>query len=385
MAVKCWARGLERVVMQGFEPSHGYAGSARLAAAPATPDGPGAAPYRPAVIRAPLAVLPTAFCVREISLRSVVPADWDAQMRAAWASMRSAHAHLRALALKYPLPSRVRVFSIAFGGAPDVPIGWFTIKRDGKVSEFYDGVLLLPDYAHLWGEALGAALAHLGPGVYRYGWPWSLEQSREAALREFPGARVIEATGIVVQGVDFSRWPDWASYYASLSQNSRRNAKKVAAVLGDGAVTVRRGTAILRDVPTLVSLRRAMYARKAMAFNAPRAALAGVMNALLCPSQAIIASIKVDGAVRSIMRLVEFGTKTYYLDGAAASGGDGAAWYLTLDVLQRAHRHCPTGKFLMGFYIVGTELSEGLIRARQSVRVTDWPTSVVTFEWQPAT
>lgn len=322
-----------------------------------------------------------ALTVREVALGDIGAAEWDAAMAQVGGSMRSAFGHLRALSFKQPW-RRPLIFAVILPGTPK-PIGYFTIRFRRDVREFYDGILLDPGHAERWPAAMTAALTACGPGTYRYGWNWSLEASREDDLRALPGVAVETTINAVVQGIDFARWPTWDLYRAKISQNTKRNVKKFTARFADAPVVRRSRLASILDIFTLVKIRGEMYARKGMAFNALGAIVGHLANLVLCPAQGVIASVRGRDQVAATMRLVENRDVTYYLEGSAKADEDGAASYLGLSVLKRAYQAFPKGKFLMGFYIAGDELAEGLIRSRNALRVSDWPNSIVTFAWHP--
>ncbi|MFE1601525.1 hypothetical protein [Methylobacterium sp. ID0610] len=319
--------------------------------------------------------------IRAVDPRRYDRHEWDSEMARVGGSVRSTHAHLRGLSLKRPWRP-TRSFAVTLVGETR-PIGYFTLRRKGSVWEFYDGLRLAPEHAHRWDAAMASSLAACGPAIYRYGWTWSPEPSREAALRGIAGVEVLATVEAVVQGIDFANWPSWEAYRAAISQNAKRNARKFEARLREAPVVMRRGARSLVDLWHLVRMRREMYARKGIAFGALGALAGHLANLLACPRDGLIASVRGDERVAAIMRLVEHLETTYYFEGSHIPGEEGAAWYLTLAVLQRAYRAAPFGKFLMGFYIVGDELAEGLIRSRTSLRVTNWPTAIVTFAWQP--
>jgi hypothetical protein len=231
---------------------------------------------------------------------------------------------------------------------------------------------------------MAVALSEGGAGLYEYGWAWSLEPCREESLKSIDGVSVLGSEQIVVQGVDFSKWSNWNDYYRSISENCRRNAKKAEKAFPDLKFVISSGRSALAVAPKLLGLRDAMYKRKGVSFSPLRTFLSYVANILVAPSQSNIAYVMGGGKVRAALRIVEFGPLSYYLDGAISSDSDGAGWYLMLNLLRRAYDRFPDGKFLMGYYHEKTRdlaSGAGLLRSRKSLRVSDWPTSVVSFRW----
>jgi hypothetical protein len=323
--------------------------------------------------------------VSEVDLRRLAPADWDNNAIRSGASMRSAHSHLARLGWKFFLRGSPRTFEVYLDrGDRRTQIGHYTIVSRRGVKTFYDGLNLYPEYRDWWVDAMTAALAHAGPGGYEYGWQWNPEPSRDAQLRAIAGVNISSTRPILIQGVDFSKWACWESYYRDVSENVRRNARKAEKLHGDLAPAVVTGLAALRKLPVFVGMRRAMYRRKNLPFNPVRTFVGYALSILACPSQAVIALAVGGGRVLAVQSLVEFADSHYYLDGAASNDPDGGAWYLQMAMLRRAYERTPKGKFLMGYvdFALDDGVAEGLLRSRRSLRVSDWPTSLIRFEWR---
>lgn len=310
------------------------------------------------------------------------PDRWDAYALRCGASMRSAHAHLKRLGLKHLGRAKPHLCELRLG---DTRIGHFTLISKGSNHSFYDGVNLLPEHRHRWRDAMAAALAEAGPGSFEYGWQWSPEPGREDDIAAIPGASLIAARQILIQGVDFSNWPTWDAFYKDISENIRRNAKKAEKLHPDLKVSVIQGLPALRRARDLVAMRQAMYRRKNLPFNPLRILAGYVLSFVSCPAQAMIAVAEGGGRILAIQNNVEFGDVHYYLDGAAASDTDGGAWALQLAMLKRAYERSPKGRFLLGYtdLPVADQSAEGLLRSRRSLRASDWPTSLVRFQWAP--
>jgi hypothetical protein len=321
--------------------------------------------------------------VRPVDLGSFDPTEWDSYAVRSGASMRSAHEHLRRLQLRFHWVRSITTYSIHL--YPDEMIGHFTILKGFGSNRFYDGLNLLPEHRHLWASAMAAALSEGGDGLYEYGWTWSLEPCREESLKSMDGVTVLASEQIVVQGVDFSKWSNWIAYYKSISENCRRNAKKAEKTFDDLKLIISTGRSAISVAPRLLRLRDAMYRRKGLPFAPLRTLLGYLANILVSPSQSNIAYVMGGGKARAALRIVEFGPLSYYLDGAISSDSDGAGWYLMLNMLRRAYDRSPDGKFLMGYYHENTRdlaSGAGLLRSRKSLRVSDWPTSIVSFRWE---
>jgi hypothetical protein len=325
--------------------------------------------------------------VSEVRLNQFDRQTWDRNAARSGASMRSAYAHLHGLRLKLLFRGVPKLFHIYLEtDGQRTQIGQYTLifRRDARV--FYDGLNLYPEHRGLWTAAMTAVLAAAGPGTYEYGWQWVPEPPRDAELRAMPGVNLTHVRPILVQGVDFSNWSDWESYYRDISENIRRNAKKAEKLHGDLKFDLVTGLAALTKVPALVAMRGAMYRRKQLAFSPLRIFAGYVTSILACPDQAMISMVSGGGRTLAIQNNVEFADFHYYLDGAAANETEGGGWFLQLAMLRRAYERAPKGKFLLGYtdLPVDDQTAEGLLRSRRSLRASDWPSSLVRFDWRPA-
>ena len=325
--------------------------------------------------------------VTKVDLSRLDADDWNDHAMGCQASLRSAYAHLRHIGLRHILRGVPCIYQVMYeaGGKPE-RIGHYTLIRGAKLNKFYDGIILSPEYRHLWAEAMEAALAEAGRGIFDYGWQWFPEPARDAELVTIPGVKLLSTRPILIQGVDFANWPDWESYYRDISENIRRNAKKAVKLHPDLDIAVSSGLKSLRRVIDLVRMRGTMYRRKGMPFHPIRMFAGYILNFLTCPEQAMIAMAVSSNRILAIQNIVEFGSTHYYLDGAAATDTDGGAWNLQLAMLKRAYDRFPAGRFLLGYtdLPVADQSAEGLLRSRRSLRASEWPTSLVRFEWTPS-
>lgn len=329
---------------------------------------------------------PTKMSVSEVRLGQFDRQTWDRNAARSGASMRSAFAHLHGLGLKFLFRGVPKLFHVYLEvDGERTQIGQYTLifRRDARI--FYDGLNLYPEYRGLWAAAMTAVLADAGPGTYEYGWQWTPEPPRDTELRTIAGVTLTQVRPILVQGVDFANWPDWDAYYRDISENIRRNARKAEKLHGDLKFSLVTGLAALTKVPALVTMRGDMYRRKHLAFNPLRIFAGYVTNILACPAQAMIGVATSGGRILAIQNNVEFADFHYYLDGAAGSETDGGGWFLQLAMLRRAYERTPKGRFLLGYtdLPVDDQTAEGLLRSRRSLRASDWPSSLLRFDWRP--
>jgi hypothetical protein len=320
----------------------------------------------------------------EIPARSANAAAWNAFAIACGGSFRSERRHLRGWAAKHIGRYRLRLFELRSGaGAGAERIGQCAVGVGRHDSMFLDRPLLAPGGEPRWTDAVDALLAKLGPGRYRYGWELNMEPDRTAELAEIGGVTIASSRPITVQAIDFSGWPDWPSYWRSISNNVRRNVKKARSEIPDLDLVTRRGPAAVRSVPDLIRLRSVMYDRKGIRFRAAGATAAAVGSALVGSGNAFVSIACGDGRPLAALSGVDFGPNTYYLDGGSRSDNQGASWYLLTESIRSAYDADPQGRFVMGYVDHATHdesVGGGLLRSRQSCRVSDYPTAMVTFD-----
>jgi len=321
----------------------------------------------------------------------VDPRQWDAFAQISGASYLSAHRQLRAWAIKHWRDYDLNLFEIYVdeGGARR-KIGQCAVAVGLHKRLFLDRLQLLKDDPILWRQAMSALLQELGPGHYEYGWRWSLEPPREQDFARIKGVVVERIQPLFVHAVDFGQWPTWESYLKSVSLNCRRNARRAAADLPDLSLEVRQGRRGLLPCLALLRLRSAMCRRKFLPFNGWRSAISYLGMVIRCPESTITAVVSAGGRSLAALIEVEFGSNTYFLDGASRQENSGAAWYLQLAMLRRAYERDPaSGKFVMGYVDYATHTEErggGLLRSRRALRVTEYPTSLISLTYQfPAT
>ena len=312
------------------------------------------------------------------------PDTWDDFAQRCATSYECAHAYLRAWALKNRF--RLRLFEIFMQeDGPPQKIGQCAVGVGRVTSVFLGELQLLTMYSSFWTSAMTALLGHLGPGHYSYGSTQSIEKSREEDLKQISAVTIESVRPLVVHAVDFSRWPTWDDYWRAISSNGRRNARRAELLIPDLSIAIHQGHQAALDLPTLLSLRAAMYRRKGLSFGPWRAGLSGLGMILTCPQDVFTAVVSGQNRVLGAIFGVEFGPHVYYDSGGSRPDNGGAAWHLTLAMLRRTYERNPrTAKFIMGYVDYATHdenIGGGLLRFRQSCRVSAYPTGVVRFAY----
>lgn len=336
---------------------------------------------RPAVVEAP-APLPPVLRVSELA-RAVDAAQWNDFAQLCGGSMRSASGYLKGWSLKHRARYRLRMLEIhADGDGGPRKIGQCAFGERRGFRVFIDKLQILPGFEGHWDTVMRAVLAHVGPGEYRYGWELNLEPPREDRLRRMPGVVVDKVRPLVVEVVDFSRWPSWDEYWRAVSKNSRRNAKKAQTEIPDLSLVVRSSYGALTQIPALLQLRSRVSKDKGLNFRAWKDGLSHIAGILSNRSYALSALAVGGGRPLAAFYGFEFGARTDYLNGGSEAENGGAAWFLMLSMLQRAYEKNPVGKFVMGYVdhaLHDDAVGAGLLRSRRACRAVAVPTSVVTF------
>jgi hypothetical protein len=322
--------------------------------------------------------------VREVSPFGVDPVAWDAFAASAGGSIRSTHAHMMGRLAKGFGRLRLRVLelhSVEYG--VDRKIGQCVVgMRAGRSALFLDRIQLLHAYEGLWGQAMRAVLDHVGAGDYEYGWELNLEPSRENDLAQLAGVVVERSTQLVVQAVDFSRWPSWNDFFAALRKGARQSAQFAKRDLPGLAIQVRTGRSSIGMAPALLQLRSALARRKGLRHHLARLALCYLGWILFSPDLTLMATAKHGRRVLAAHLGADFADNSYYLDGASVERSLGASWALLLTMMQRAYDRNPKGRFVMGYinYAIHDPCrGDGLLQSRAACRVSDYPTAIVHF------
>ena len=323
--------------------------------------------------------------VSEVFLASVRAVDWDAFAALCGCSVYATRAHLAAWALKHRLKYRLRLFELyceVDGSSTKIGQCAVGVSRHGA-SQFVDRIQLLPEF-NGWPQAMAALLAKLDPGEFQYGWELNLEPPRQEELSALPGVTISQATPLVVNAIDFSRWDSWESYYYGMRKGARQSAQFARRDIPDLRFKTWTGRNSMRAIPALLRLRWQLSRRKGLGLRVGDL-LASYLGWMAVSPYYTVTRLAL-GAGRTLAAYygAEFGANTYYLEGASEPGNQGASWALLVSMIQRAYVRNPKGTFIMGYVNYAThdeEVSGGLLSARTACRVSEYPTSVIRFQY----
>lgn len=334
---------------------------------------------------------PTAPASRKAGKRIVVERDhstdelsWDRFAALCGASFRAAHRALGAWQFDHHLMHVMRRYAV-FLERPSgrVRIGQAAIGFGPTLRVFAEGLQLLPEHRGFWREAMSALLSHCGAGLYHYGSGWSLEPPRENECAAITGVRVVDTQAITMHAIHFSRWSCWDDYFREVSYNARRNVKKAEKLQERLTIESHRGLRMMRNARHLLSLRRGLYARKAVEFSMLSSAARLLLRATVMREHAFIALARIDGAPVSAFGGITFGDNTYFLDSGSIKEDNGAYWFLMMRVIREAYERAPLGHFVTGPYYHDAPVSAGLDFFRYQCEAQGNPTSKFTFDYRP--
>jgi hypothetical protein len=309
--------------------------------------------------------------------------EWDDFAQSCSGSYHCSRGYIAAMRLTH----EIHIFELFLGenkiGQSVVAKPYFR-KSGSRV--FLDTIQLCPTHEAHWPAAMKAILRTLGPGRYRYGSVLSvLAPPSDDDFRRIAGVTIQSTETYQVHTIIFSSWTNWETYYQALSTNAKRNAAK--AIKSDPNIRVESFTG-WHSLPYFLQIlwmRRSMYLRK----NTDLGVLAWMVRFIrrLVFLRRYISVVRViyHGRHTAFACIVQFGRQAYYVDGASIRENGGSAWYLLTDVIRKSWDICPTGMFVMGFDGPGLRDQfagwDNVLRQRQQCRVSQIPTSVVTFDY----
>lgn len=246
-----------------------------------------------------------------------------------------------------------------------------------------EGLLLVPEHEQDWAVALEAVMKVKGAGAYEYGWAWSLLPSRAEQIAALPGVTISKTRDIDVHAIDFKNWPDWKAYYAGISTNVKRNIKRSSASRPSMKITERTGYKAVADIQAFVRLRQDTFARIGTDPGTARMTASYALNMLLAPEHTVMFMARDAGVPLSGLLGYEFGDDFYYWHGGSSNDNDGASWAVLVRAVERWFDRHPNGRFIMGY--IDPDLPgpgrEGLLRQRQSLRKSDFKTSIIEYTY----
>ncbi len=267
--------------------------------------------------------------------------------------------------------------TLAEGGAK---IGQCCLIDDGKVRRFHDGLQLAPAYRTLWPGALKAVM-NLAPDVeHIYGNEVSLEPCRAADLSSMACIEVLNVRNVTVHFVDLAKFESWEAYYSAISTNVKRNVKRAEARVPSLQLIDTAGRSAFWAAKDVTDLITAVRERKKLRTQ-QASWLRLAKRVLVTPEGLCVTRMIEQGQCQAVAYCHTFGPNTFYLRGGSSEESDGASWLMLVTLLKRQWERDRTGRFVLGFidFTLGDEGREGLLRQRNSLRKSDFDTSIIRF------
>lgn len=313
--------------------------------------------------------------IREVTRSTVT--GWDEFAKATGASMEVSRGWLDGWRLRHL--GRVRLFEVVAG---DTKVGQCAVLGNGGNHDLRDGLMLDKQAHSLWPQAMAVLLSRLGPGQYRLGSKWSPASPADAALADVPGVTIASQKGFIVQAVDFSRWPDWESYWQGVSSNVRRNVAKGYRD-SEHLVDLSHGRPALRRLPLVLRGNLAAHRRKSLGRLGWRVTAHMAGEGLACRDHLVVAALQSGQQPITCRASIAFGRRVHYLGGGGSSDA-GAGWLVMHALLQQAHAQGPGAMFIMGPFDPERHdeaIGGGLLRSRRACRVSDLPARITRFSF----
>jgi hypothetical protein len=264
-------------------------------------------------------------------------------------------------------------------------IGQCAVLVGSTVRTFSDQIQLLPDYNYLWKDALLGILDNLGPGEYIYGSEWSTEIARDQDLACIDGLKIKRVRPIYLEVVEFETWPDWDSYWKSISSNARRNFNKVNNKEEGERLTISENIARIKYIYALLRLKNATFIRKKIGNMIPLTLMRHILRYAVLRKNIRSVVCRKGPVVLGFATCVDVGRHIFYLEGGAERAVAGVGWYTLLNAIRYAFdRTGGRGAFVMG-PVDDETLTQaawsGLARSRLSCRATRRRQAMINFQW----
>jgi hypothetical protein len=269
------------------------------------------------------------------------------------------------------LASRLCIFEIYLQGLRE-KIGLCALAVKRREIRFIDRLLLLPAHDGEWTNCMGAIIARFGARNYRYGSHWNAEDPK--SIKPSPPFSVEQTwvRNFHLDAVDLGQWKDFDHYTRSISSNIRRDLAK-AIKEGTVSIQTRHGWSALRNIITLIVVRRHVMQKNGRPFSLLADALVHLGKIALFGKRACIVTVSQASTKYAALFCIEFGDCLYYVSGGVLPNEIGLGSFIMVKTIERWQAAHPQGRFVMG-YVIGQkrpeEYTEGALLYRRKLRVT---------------
>ena len=307
---------------------------------------------------------------------------WEDFAKAARATWTAAPDQIRLAALTRPrrvLP--MEFFDDRNGVAHKVGQG--CLVQSAVATSFLAGLQLQPGVS--WRDCMAAALRNSPAGSYVYDDHWSIAPSRAPELATIPGVTIKNVREITVHAIDLAHFSSWDSYYKEISTNVKRNVKKAEKSLPDLQIATWVGQSAVLKLASLLHLRRVTFERKGMPYKPVREAVRKFASFTLAASNLVVSIASAGGQDLAFIHGYDFGDLFYYFEGGSIDDSTGASWKLIVESVKALYARAPKGVYVMGYLDESAPAfaREGLMRQRNSMRKSDFPSAIITFDYAP--
>jgi Acetyltransferase (GNAT) domain len=342
------------------------------------------AEFRPAFLLEDVAVLQRPLTIAKRCSLVSLGRPWEDFAKAARATWSAAPDQIRYTALARA--GRLQLSPVEFfadGNAAAHKLGQGCLAKNKAATSFMAGLQLKPGVS--WRNCMAAALRTSPPGTYVYGDPWSIAPSRAPELATIPGVTIKTVTEITVHAIDLSNFSNWDCYYKDISTNIKRNIKKAESSLPDLKIATWRGHSAVLKLASLLHLRKVTLERKGIAYNPLREAVRKLSSFTLAASNLVVSMASAGGRDLAFIYGYDFGDVFYYFEGGSIEDSHGGSWKLLVESVKALYARAPKGVYVMGYLDENAPgfAREGLLRQRNSMRKSDFPSAIVTFDYAP--
>ena len=310
---------------------------------------------------------------------------WENFAKAARATWRAAPDQIRYAALARAARLQISPVEFFADNSGMDKLGQCCLVKSKADTSFLAGLQLQPGVS--WRECMTALLRSSPPGTYVYDDRWSIAPSRAPELARIPGVTLKTVTDITVHAIDLASFPNWDCYHKEISTNIKRNIKKAEKTFPDLQIATWRGRSAVLKLGTLLHLRKLTFERKGITYNPLREAVRKFSNFTLAASNLVVSIASAGGQDLAFICGYDFGDMFYYFEGGSIEDSSGASWKLLVESVKDLYGRAPKGFYVIGYLDEGAPAfaREGLMRQRTSMRKSDFPSAIVTFDYAPLT
>lgn len=322
------------------------------------------------------------FSIIDTRWHAIDKAAWDHVAQAAGGSYLLAHGRLAVWRVMQRLAgNRVRFLQIMAG---NLVAGQCVMVSRGGGHQVHERLMLLPEFAPFWSQAMQAVLGHAGRGIFRYGRSMSVAPSRREELAQISGVTIRQVTPYSLQVIEFADFADWGDYWRRLNSNVKRNVRGAEArhTLGLASDS---GKTVLRLLPGFfkTALGKDYNRHRIMELVGDMRGLATIAIGLR--EAAVMTRAFADSDNVAWQYHVGFGGTDYYVAGTSRRMQPSPAWWLTIKTFEKIWQNPDCQRIVLGNFfpdIYNESEGWGLLQWRKFCQARDFPSEIVEFSYE---